>query len=108
MTSTTVGLITGGSSGIGAATAQRLLARGDSVAITGRSPQRLAVAAERWGLLDRPLTLTGDAADPDTVDGWVRACLERFVRLDIAVANAGYGLPAGWRTVIRGCGRGWS
>ena len=95
MTSTKVCLITGGSSGIGAATAELLIARGDSVAVAGRSPQRLAAVAERLGWPDLLLTLTGDAADPGTVDGWVRACLERFGRLDIAVANAGYVTPGG-------------
>lgn len=95
MTSTKVALVTGGSSGIGAATAELLLARGDSVAVTGRTPERLNAFAERLGQPDRLLTLAGDAADPGTVEGWVHATLERFGTLDTAVANAGYVTPGG-------------
>lgn len=96
MTSTTKAiLITGGSSGIGAATAELFLGRGDWVAVTGRSPERLGVLAQRLGQPDRLLTLVGDAAEPDTVDEWVRSSLERFGRLDAAIANAGYATPGG-------------
>lgn len=95
MRSTKVALITGGSSGIGAATAELLLARGDSVAVTGRSAGRLDALAERLGRPDLLLTLTGDAGEPRTVHGWVQASLERFGRLDTAVANAGYVTPGG-------------
>lgn len=95
MTASKVALITGGGGGIGAATAELLLARGDSVAVTGRSPQRLDAFAERLGRPDLLLSLSGDAADPGTVGGWVQASLERFGRLDTAVANAGYVTPGG-------------
>lgn len=95
MTSTKVALVTGGSSGIGAATAERLLARGDSVVVTGRTPERLNAFQERLGRPNLLLTLPGDAADPGTVNGWVHATLDRFGRLDTAVANAGYVTPGG-------------
>jgi NAD(P)-dependent dehydrogenase (short-subunit alcohol dehydrogenase family) len=52
MTDPAVTLITGGASGIGAATARRLLDQGHSVTITGRDQQRLGL-----------LPLAGDAAD---------------------------------------------
>lgn len=95
MTSTTVALITGGGSGIGAATADLLLHRGCSVAVTGRSPQRLDAFAARCDRPDSLLTLPGDAAHPDTVRRWVQTTLDRFGRLDVAMANAGYATPGG-------------
>jgi NADP-dependent 3-hydroxy acid dehydrogenase YdfG len=95
MTSTTVALITGGAGGIGAATAELLLDRGCSVVVTGRSPQRLDAFAERCARPDNLLTLPGDAADPATVSDWVQTTLDRFGRLDVAMANAGYAIDGG-------------
>jgi NADP-dependent 3-hydroxy acid dehydrogenase YdfG len=108
MTNSPVGLITGGSSGIGAATARQWLARGYRVAVTGRDGHRLERFAED---LDRPaglLTLTGDAADHDAVQSAVEDTLATFGRLDAVVANAGFathddladGDPAGWRDMV--------
>lgn len=88
-------LITGGSSGIGSATAELLLARGDSVAITGRSLERLDNCAERLGRPEALLTLPGDAADPGTVRTWVDTTITHFGRLDAAVASAGYATSGG-------------
>jgi NADP-dependent 3-hydroxy acid dehydrogenase YdfG len=102
----TVTLITGGSSGIGAATARHLLKVGHRVAVTGRDPGRLAdFAASVSGPL---LTLPGHAADHEAVRSAVRTTVERFGRLDNVVANAGYathddlsdGDPAGWRDMV--------
>jgi NAD(P)-dependent dehydrogenase (short-subunit alcohol dehydrogenase family) len=53
-------LVMGGSSGIGAATAERLAARGADVTITGRDAGRLSAVARRAGLGSAPL----DARDP--------------------------------------------
>jgi meso-butanediol dehydrogenase/(S,S)-butanediol dehydrogenase/diacetyl reductase len=82
-----VALVTGGGSGIGAATARRLAADGYTVAVTGRRREPLeALAAEIDGL-----ALPGDAADPDDAEAAVTATVERFGGLDALVLNAGGG-----------------
>ncbi|MEY9949024.1 NADP-dependent 3-hydroxy acid dehydrogenase YdfG [Kitasatospora sp. GAS1066B] len=108
MTDSPVTLITGGSSGIGAAAARQLLKLGHRVAVTARGEERLRRFAEEVGQPAALLTITGDAADPAAVRAAVAATVERFGRLDHAVANAGFsthdtladGDPAGWREMV--------
>jgi NADP-dependent 3-hydroxy acid dehydrogenase YdfG len=108
MTDSPVTLITGGSSGIGAAAARELLRRGHRVAVTGRGADRLDRFATEAGRPPELLTLPGDSADPDAVTAAVAATLDRYGRLDAVVANAGYathdsvvdGDPRGWRDMI--------
>ncbi|MFE6100489.1 SDR family oxidoreductase [Streptomyces laurentii] len=89
-----VTLLTGGSSGIGAATVRRLLAAGHRVAATGRDAGKLERFAAALGAPDALLPLPGDAADPAAVEAAVRAVVERFGRLDHVVANAGFSTHA--------------
>jgi len=108
MTDGPVTLITGGGSGIGAATARRLLGEGHRVAVTGRGGQRLDRFAAELGRPAELLTLVGDAADWDAVSSAVETTVRQFGRLDAAVANAGFatfddiagGDPAGWRDMV--------
>ncbi|MFC1410270.1 SDR family oxidoreductase [Streptacidiphilus sp. N1-12] len=108
MTTTQVALITGGSSGIGAATAHRLLDAGHRVAVTGRNADRLKRFADEADAPERLLTIAGDAADHIAVADAVQATLQAFGRLDTVIANAGYathdaldeGDPAGWRDMV--------
>jgi meso-butanediol dehydrogenase / (S,S)-butanediol dehydrogenase / diacetyl reductase len=82
-------LITGGSRGIGLATAGRFLKAGASVMITGRSGEALAAAQAE---LSRPDRLRTVAADVSTVGGCrsaVEAALDSFGRLDVLFTNAG-------------------
>jgi meso-butanediol dehydrogenase / (S,S)-butanediol dehydrogenase / diacetyl reductase len=82
-----VALVTGGGTGIGAATALRLASEGWRVALTGRRAAPLeAVAREVDGL-----ALPGDAADPEQARAAVAATVERFGGLDGLVLNAGRG-----------------
>lgn len=105
---TPVTLITGGSSGIGAAAAERLLDQGERVAVTGRGRDRLDRLATRLDRPDRLLTLPGDSSDNAAVEAAVEATVERYGRLDAVVANAGYtthddlatGDPEGWRDMV--------
>jgi NADP-dependent 3-hydroxy acid dehydrogenase YdfG len=101
-------LITGGGSGIGAATARRLLEAGHRVAITGRDRNRLARCAAELDAGDALLPITGDATDYDAVRGAVDAAVKEFGRLDNVVANAGFathddladGDPERWREMV--------
>ena len=74
---TPVSLITGGSSGIGAAVATQLLTRGHAVAVTGRSEARLKEYADQQGNPDNLLVLPGDAADHEAVVHAVTTTVDR-------------------------------
>jgi NADP-dependent 3-hydroxy acid dehydrogenase YdfG len=108
MTDNPVTLITGGGSGIGAATARRLLARGHRVSVTGRGKDRLRRFAEDVGEPANLLVLVGDAGDWNAVESAVETTVGHFGRLDTVVANAGYatfdtvtdGDPTGWRDMV--------
>jgi NAD(P)-dependent dehydrogenase (short-subunit alcohol dehydrogenase family) len=82
-------LITGGSRGIGLATAQQFAAAGASVVITGRSEEALAAAVTGLGGAGR---VRAAAADVGTVAGCravVAAATAAFGRLDVLFTNAG-------------------
>ena len=104
-------LITGGSSGLGAETARRLLGAGHRVAVTGRDAGRLRAFATSVGGVGAPeclLTIESDATDMSAVEAAVAATVARFERLDVAIANAGFsthdtletGDPAKWRDMV--------
>jgi uncharacterized oxidoreductase len=79
-------LITGGSSGIGLELARQLLARGNTVLITGRDAAKLAQAkADLPGLH----TWTSDVADAAGIAELYRDVTARFPSLDVLVNNAG-------------------
>jgi meso-butanediol dehydrogenase / (S,S)-butanediol dehydrogenase / diacetyl reductase len=82
-----VAVISGGGSGIGAATARRFTQEGASVVVTGRRPEPIeAVAAAIGGL-----AVPGDAANPDHARDAVGAAIDAFGGLDILVVNHGTG-----------------
>lgn len=85
-----VAIVTGGSSGIGEATALALVERGAAVLVTGRDAARLADVAARGGAI---ATLQADSADPESGARTVEAALSRWGRLDLIVNNAGAGRP---------------
>lgn len=84
-----IALITGGTSGMGLATAQRLLAEGADVIITGRDKSRLDAAVEELDGGDRVLALQSDAANLADLDSLTAAIEERYGRLEVVFANAG-------------------
>lgn len=86
-----VALVTGGSRGIGAASALRLAADGADVAITyARSPERAdQVVREIEAKGRRGLAIKADNLDADAVEAAVATTVERLGRLDILVNNAG-------------------
>ncbi|WP_425297661.1 SDR family NAD(P)-dependent oxidoreductase [Nocardia asiatica] len=81
--------MTGGTSGIGAATARLLLVGGHRVAVTGRDPGRLEAFLDEAGHAERVLGLVADASDWDATNTAVTSTVERFGALDAAIANAG-------------------
>lgn len=85
-------LITGGGSGIGFATARRLLDEGAYVVISGRDTERLADATSRLGAGERLLAVTSDVARLPDLDLLMRRIETWRGRLDAVVANAGIGI----------------
>ncbi len=79
--------ITGAARGIGAATAERLHAKGANVALVGLEPERLEQNAARLG--DRAAAFEADVTDLNALERAVAATVERFGGVDVAIANAG-------------------
>lgn len=82
-----VAVITGGGSGIGAATARRVVAEGGSVMIAdldGAAAERLAAE-----LGDRTAPFTLDVTDLEAVEQMMAAAVDEFGKLDIVFNNAG-------------------
>ncbi len=82
-----IALITGGSTGIGLATAQHFVAEGAYVFITGRRKAELNAAAKQIG--SNVTAVHGDAANPSDLDRFFAIIKEEKGRLDILFANAG-------------------
>jgi NAD(P)-dependent dehydrogenase (short-subunit alcohol dehydrogenase family) len=83
-------LITGGSSGIGRATALRLARHSNQVAIAARQPERLdEVAADARAFGAELLTLPTDVTDSDQVRHAVESTVDHFGRLDVLICSAG-------------------
>jgi 3-oxoacyl-[acyl-carrier protein] reductase len=102
-----VTLITGASSGIGAATARRLAKPGDHLmlhargGVDGSKISQLEKLANEARILGATVeTFIGDFADVKTAEELIADTLEKFARLDRIVSNAGYALnkPVGEMT----------
>jgi NADP-dependent 3-hydroxy acid dehydrogenase YdfG len=87
-------LITGASTGIGAATAKAAVASGWRVALSARSADKLEALAGELG--DDALAVPGDVTDWDDQQRMVGETLARFGRIDGAFANAGFGAKRGF------------
>jgi NAD(P)-dependent dehydrogenase (short-subunit alcohol dehydrogenase family) len=84
-----VAIVTGGGSGIGAATAKLLASHGLTVAVVSRSGDALdRVASEIASDGGTAFALTADLGDPEAPAAVVRSVLERTRRLDVIVNNA--------------------
>jgi 3-oxoacyl-[acyl-carrier protein] reductase len=86
-----VAIVTGGSKGIGFATALQLAQEGVKIALVARNEDSLAAAAEeiyhKTGV--RPLQVTGDMSNEEDCQKAVSQTVTHFGRLDILVNNAG-------------------
>ena len=89
-------LITGASTGIGAATAHRAVEAGYKVVLAARSADRLEALRQELGGDDVALARPTDVTDFGAQEALVAAALERFGRLDVAFANAGFGAKRGF------------
>ncbi len=82
-------LVTGGSTGIGLATARRFVAEGAHVYVTGRRDAELDAAARELGAAAMPVR--GDVADPEDLDRLYDLVRRDGTGLDVVFANAGGG-----------------
>lgn len=101
-------LITGASSGIGAATVKKVIEAGHKAVITARSTDKLNELVQRWGE-DNVLAVTADVSVLAEIEQVVEKAKEKFGRLDVVFANAGTGAntpgiengdPEEWKTML--------
>jgi NADP-dependent 3-hydroxy acid dehydrogenase YdfG len=105
---TGVFLITGASSGIGAATARHAAQAGYRLVLAARSTDRLEQLASELGGAERALAVRCDVTEWEQQRAMVEAALERFGSLDVVFANAGFGAARGflketpeyWRSMV--------
>ncbi|WP_203236930.1 SDR family NAD(P)-dependent oxidoreductase [Nocardia panacis] len=98
-------LVTGGGSGIGAATAHRFAGEGATVVVVGRTEGKLKQTAAEAADGATIVARTADVADQSSVAALIDAVAGEFGRIDVLVNNAAIGLggtveqidPADWR-----------
>ncbi len=90
-------LITGASSGIGAATARAAADGGHRLVLAARSTDPLQELAAELGGDERVLARRCDVTEWEDQQALVAAALERFGRLDVVFANAGFGAKRGFQ-----------
>jgi NADP-dependent 3-hydroxy acid dehydrogenase YdfG len=101
-------VITGASSGIGAATARRAAEAGYRLVLAARRVERLEELAAELGGDERVLAVRCDVTEWPDQEAMVRQTLAVFGRLDVAFANAGFGAARGflestpehWRSMV--------
>jgi len=81
--------VTGGSSGIGLATARAFLEEGARVAITGRDDRRLRKAAKELESLGKVVSIRGDVSKAADAKRMVSETTRRLGPIDVLVNNAG-------------------
>ncbi|MGC0415005.1 SDR family oxidoreductase [Embleya sp. AB8] len=92
-------LVTGGTRGLGFATARALVDDGARVVVTGRDEKRAAEAVAALGGPEQALGIAADNGDSGTAERLVAAALARFERLDGALVSVG-GPPPGAITAV--------
>jgi len=101
-------LITGASSGIGAATARRAAGAGYRLVLGARSVDKLETLAEELGGEERALARRCDVTVWDDLGALVASAFDAYGQLDVAMANAGFGAersflgsdPDHWREMV--------
>jgi NADP-dependent 3-hydroxy acid dehydrogenase YdfG len=101
-------LITGASSGIGAATARRAAETGYRLVLGARREDRLRKLAEEVGGSERAIAVRCDVTEWEDNQALAEAALDSFGRIDAVFANAGFGAKRGfleesaeyWRSMV--------
>jgi NAD(P)-dependent dehydrogenase (short-subunit alcohol dehydrogenase family) len=92
-----IAVVTGAGSGVGRASAVRLLKEGWKVALVGRREQPLKETISLSGFADRAFAISCDIADPSAVMKMAADVLDRFGQVDALVHAAGTNIPKrGW------------
>jgi NADP-dependent 3-hydroxy acid dehydrogenase YdfG len=101
-------LITGASTGIGAATARHAAQAGYRLVLAARSKDKIDALAEELGGPERAIAVRADVAEWEDMEALAKAALDAFGRIDVAFANAGFGGgkgyehddPEDWRSMV--------
>ena len=101
-------LVSGGTSGLGAAIARAAAREGALVAVTGRRREPGEALAAELGGDERALAVSCDVTDYSQQEAMVAQALDGFGRVDVAFANAGFGAARGflnddpehWRAMV--------
>jgi len=101
-------LITGASTGIGAATARLAAREGYRLMLAARSEDKLSGLAAELGGGERALAVRCDVTEWEDQEALVARALDAFGRVDVAFANAGFGgargfkadTPEEWRAMV--------
>ena len=91
-------LITGASSGIGAATARAAAEAGHRLVLAARSTEKLDQLATELGGPEHAIAVRCDVTEWEDQQAMVARALEGFGRLDVAFANAGFGAKRGFQS----------
>ena len=89
-------LITGASSGIGEATARRAAEAGYRLVLAARREEKLRDLAEELGGPERALAVRCDVTEWEDQQAMAQTALDRFGRIDVSFANAGFGAKRGF------------
>jgi NADP-dependent 3-hydroxy acid dehydrogenase YdfG len=89
-------VITGASTGIGAATARRAVEFGHRVVLAARSEDKLQALADELGGEEHALAVRCDVTSWDDQQALVQTALDRYGRMDSYFANAGFGAARGF------------
>jgi NADP-dependent 3-hydroxy acid dehydrogenase YdfG len=89
-------VITGASTGIGAATAHRAVEFGHRVVLAARSEDKLSALAEELGGEEKAIATRCDVTTWEDHEALIRTTLDSFGRIDAYFANAGFGAKRGF------------
>ncbi len=90
-----VACVTGGTRGIGRATAEAFLREGAQVVVTGRSAEKGQQALEEMGGGDNVHFIAGDVTNREDCEAFVQGTVDHFGKIDILHANAGGAVDPG-------------